>query len=77
MKLSEMIALIGDENITVQNLFESSSGIDWKRRNGCVFKFHTNEVDQSEILDGKFSRTGLVIWFDLELYKQKLKEASR
>lgn len=78
MKLSEMIALIGDENITVQNLLDSSSSIDWSaKKKRCTLKFETCQIGQSDLLSGQFKRVALVIWFDLALYKQRLSESQK
>lgn len=75
MKLSEIIAAIGDENVTVQNVHEATERLDWDAKNKAVkIKFVTREIGLEELLSEKFKKIGLVIWFDRERYDEAMRE---
>lgn len=73
MSLSEMIRLIGDENIRVQNVFQSSEGMNYsKKKGGTTIRLFTQEVSADDLLSQTPKRIGLVIWFDREIYKKSV-----
>lgn len=59
MKLSELILAVGDDNIKLQNLDQSSISLDWSIKKGGKITFGTEE----EIIPGEGTRhLGLVLW---------------
>lgn len=62
MKLSELISQVGDENIKVQNLFESMTAAKLLRSGATEIAFGTTEVSTTEIMLDTSDKIGLVIW---------------
>lgn len=73
MTLSELILAVGDENVRLQNLDQSSISLNWDAKRGTVIKFSTSEP---LTLDGT-SRLGLVIWLDRDAAKAALASKQR
>ena len=62
MKMSELIAAVGDENVTFQNLDRDASSID-KTKHGTKVTFYTGAIRAEEMLGGgKTKMKGLVVW---------------
>ena len=64
MKLSELIAAVGDGNVKFQNLLSDAHTID-KTKHGTKITFYTDGVQAEELLGGDSSKTknvGLVLW---------------
>jgi hypothetical protein len=68
MRLSEMIAAIGDDNVKIQNLDEASITLDWDAKKGTRISFGT-EIPLRP--DGT-ERLGLVIWLDREAVRKAI-----
>lgn len=61
MRLSELIAAVGDDNVKFQNLDQSAISLDWSRKSGGRITFGTEEA----IIPGDGTeRLGLVLWLD-------------
>ena len=61
MKLSELIATIGDDNVQFQNLDRDGIQLDWSRKSGGKITFGTGMT----IIPGEGTeRLGLVLWLD-------------
>lgn len=64
MKLSELIAAVGDENVKFQNLNNDAANID-KTKHGTKITFYTDGFQAEEFLSGSGANTkniGLVIF---------------
>lgn len=71
MKLSSLIAAIGDDNVKFQNLDQSAISLDWSLKTGGRITFGTNE----QIIPGEGTkRLGLVLWLDREAVDATLRE---
>lgn len=60
MKLTELLAEIGDENLQYQNLDEALIKADYKKGSGTKVTFGTENICHP---DG-FVKLGLVVWLD-------------
>lgn len=61
MKLSALIATIGDDNVRFQNLDQCAEALNWTLRSGSKITFFTPET----IIAGEGTkRLGLVLWLD-------------
>lgn len=61
MKLSELIAQIGDENVTVQKLSDSITGTVSTNKQGVTkITFGTKEITCGDLLVG--TKIGLIVW---------------
>lgn len=61
MKVSTLIATIGDDNVRFQNLDQCAKSLDWNIKSGGQITFVTPE----RIIPGKGTdRLGLVLWLD-------------
>jgi hypothetical protein len=61
MKLSELIAAVGDEKVAFQNLDQSAISLDWSRKGGGRITFGTTQT----IIPGEgTAQLGLVVWLD-------------
>ena len=65
MKLSDLIKTVGDENIGVQNLLNSSPGITCGKRDGKI-SFSTEKTKAQDLMNQAIGRggewTALVVW---------------
>ena len=62
MKMSELIATVGDENVRFQNLDQDAHTID-KTKHGTKISFYTDAIQAEELLgNGKTKKIGLVVW---------------
>jgi hypothetical protein len=62
MKMSELIATVGDEDVRFQNLDQDAHTID-KTKHGTKIAFYTDAIQAEELLgDGKTKKIGLVVW---------------
>jgi len=70
MKLSALIAAIGDDNVQFQNLDQCAKSLDWSRGAGGSITFVTPQT----IIPGEGTeRLGLVLWLDREAVSAALK----
>lgn len=60
MKLSALIAAIGDDNVRFQNLDNDAINLDWSQKAGGRITFGTPETIGLKGTD----RLGLVLWLD-------------
>jgi len=62
MKMSELIATVGDENLRFQNLDQDAQTVD-KTKHGTKITFYTDAIQAEELLGGgKTDKIGLVLW---------------
>jgi hypothetical protein len=62
MKMSELIATVGDENVRFQNLDQDAHAIN-KTKHGTKIEFYTGAIQAEELLGGgKTKNIGLVVW---------------
>lgn len=69
MKMSELIAAVGDENVRFQNLLNDAQTVD-KTKHGTKITFYTDGVQAEELLGGDSGKTenvGLVLWLPRKL----------
>lgn len=80
MKLSELIAAVGDGNIHVQYMSESSMGVDLNRRDARVSfytgrQFVSDYVHNAILNNGKPSEfVGVVLWIPSKLIPNEKKD---
>lgn len=61
MKLSELIAAVGDDNVKFQNLDQCADRLDWSRKSGGKITFGTTQA----IIPGEGTEDlGLVVWLN-------------
>lgn len=71
MKMSELIAAYGDDNLHFQNLDQAADSMDWSRKSGGKITFGTQ---QEMTLEGT-KRLGLILWLDRDKVAAILKQA--
>ena len=69
MKLSELVTIIGDENIDVQNIEQSAVKMKVNKKHGYLEIAFASPHD---ILNGA-NKTGLVVWFDKDEFNEAMK----
>lgn len=69
MKLSELIEIIGDENIEVQNVEQSAVRMKKNAKHGDL---EITFATMHDILNGA-NKVGLVVWFDKNDFNEALK----
>lgn len=62
MRLSELIAVVGDEHIQMQNLLESMDEIRQMKNGDTKISFFTNQITATEVAQHAAKKVGLVIW---------------
>ena len=73
MKLSELIATIGDDNVMFQNLDNDADRLDWTIKKGGKITFGTHQT----IIPGEGTeRLGLVVWLDRTAVAAAIKSES-
>ena len=60
LKLSDLIAAYGDNEVIFQNLDDCADALNWSAKNGSRITFRTNEVVTPE----GTNKLGLVVWLD-------------
>lgn len=73
LKLSELIAVVGDDNIKLQNLLESLDSATTTKKNGTKLSFFTDQITPTEIMRGTQTVVGLVIWLPKDKVAAALK----
>ena len=63
MRLSELIAAVGDENVVVQGLNECVLGCTVRKAGGYAVTFATDCMSPNDLLT-RGAKVGLVVWFD-------------
>jgi hypothetical protein len=67
VKLSDLILAIGDDNVKVQNLFDSIGSAQQTKKGGTKISFYTDAVNCTELMDVNTSKNiGLVVWLPRE-----------
>lgn len=74
MKLSEMIAAIGDENVTIQRLDTSMAGVKVGKKDGRI-EFYTSKDKAQQLANyaagvGELAHTALIIWVPTNKLKE-------
>ena len=65
--MSELIAAVGDEHLTFQNLLNDARSIE-KTKQGTKITFYTGSIQAEELLGGgKPKNLGLVLWLPQDL----------
>ena len=62
MKLSELIAHVGDEHIQVQNVLDCADSITMRKTGEAMITFGTTAINATEVALNKVEKVGLVIW---------------
>ena len=62
MKLSDLIAHVGDGHIQLQNLLDSAQGVQQMKNGDTKISFFTNQITATEVATGTTKKLGLVIW---------------
>lgn len=73
MKLSELIAKIGDENVTFQILQNALSGISLGKEGDSKVTFFTKAITPSDIMQSK-GKIGIVVWVPREKWEEATKK---
>lgn len=76
LKLSELVASVGDENIKLQNLLDSLDAATTTKKNGTKISFFTDQITPTEIMRGSETVVGLVIWLPKDRVNAAIKSAS-
>jgi hypothetical protein len=71
MKLSELIAAIGDENVGIQPLDVCADSLDWSAKKGTKITF----VSDQPITPNGTVKLGLVIWMDRDAVDAEMAKA--
>jgi hypothetical protein len=71
MKLSELIAAVGDDNVAFQNLDQCASSLNYTATSGTKITFLTSETTT---LTGTV-KLGLVVWLDRDQVKAAVARA--
>ena len=62
MKISELIAAVGDDHVQFQNLLNDAQSID-KTKHGTKITFYTGAIQAEELMGGGTPKNmGLVLW---------------
>lgn len=69
MKLSELIAAVGDDKVSFQNLDSCATTLDYKAKGGTRITFGTEEPLTPKGTD----RLGLVVWLDRKAVNAAIK----
>ena len=73
MKLSELIAAVGDENVVFQNLDQSADALDWSAKKGLTkVTFHTEQALTPNGPGNGLPKLGLVVWLDRDAVKKAI-----
>lgn len=67
MKLSELIAQVGEQNILVQRMDNAITGARLLREGGVELKVVTGQVSVAEVALGDFKMHGLILWIPRDL----------
>ena len=73
MKLSELIAKIGDENVKFQILQNALSGISLGKEGDSKVTFFTDAITPSDVMQNK-GKVGIVIWIPREHWEKVAKD---
>lgn len=63
MRLSELIAAVGDENVVVQSLNECVLGCTVRKAGGYEVRFATDQMSPVDLIT-RGAKVGVVVWFD-------------
>lgn len=69
MKLSELIATIGDENVECQFLSASLAGSQKLTKAGTQITFITKAASVMDLIDPKSPKVGIVIWLPRDKFE--------
>ena len=73
MKISELIAAVGDDNVGFQNLDQCADALDWSAKKGLTkVTFHTEQALVPNGPGNGLPKLGLVVWLDREAVKAAL-----
>lgn len=72
MKLSELIAIVGDENVTFQTIATDMHSANIHGKDGKI-TFFTDPKMVKDILLNKPKFTGLIVWIPNELIPESIK----
>lgn len=76
MKLSELIAAIGDERVGVQNLDQCADSLDWSAKRGVTkVTFGTEQTLTPNGPGNGLPKLGLVVWLPRDEVEQYLAKA--
>jgi hypothetical protein len=73
MKLSEIIAAVGDEHIQLQNLLDSTASIQMMKNGDTKISFFTGQITATEVMNGTAKKLGLVIWLPWDRLPPEIK----
>lgn len=73
MKLSQLIAKIGDENVKFQILQNALAGISLGKEGDSKVTFFTDAITPSDVMQNK-GKVGLVVWIPREEWEKVAKE---
>ena len=73
MKLSQLIAKIGDENVKFQILQNALAGISLGKEGDSKVTFFTDAITPSDVMQNK-GKVGLVVWIPREEWEKVAKQ---
>lgn len=74
MKLSALIASVGDENVNAQLLAESLHGNQKSKGGMSIITFVTDQISLLDLISGQGSKIGFVIWLPREAVEKAIAE---
>lgn len=72
MKMSEMIAAVGDDIVQIQNLDACSISMNWSAKRGTKITFGTEMKIAST---GRTERLGMIVWLPRDRVSEVIKTA--
>lgn len=63
----ELLTRIGENNVRLQNLVESATNFEERKKGGTAVTFLTDGINTTEVAIGKARNIGLVVWLPTEL----------
>jgi hypothetical protein len=70
----ELLTRIGEENVCLQNLVESATNFQARKRGHTAITFLTNQMTPTEIVHGPPKMVGLVLWLPAALVEKGRRE---
>lgn len=73
----ELLTRIGEDNIRLQNLVESATNFQSRKRGATAITFLTNQMNPDEVFRNTPRHVGLVLWLPAELVEKARKDHAR
>jgi hypothetical protein len=70
----ELLTRIGEENVCLQNLLESATSVEARKRGQTAITFLTNQMNPSDLVQATPTKIGLVLWLPADLVEKARQE---